>query len=88
MSGIGSVLGAEMLDKSIRTRSDLNRIVESHLIVTIPYVETTSEAGQRKQKIVLAAGGVLTIVVGLVAVYVLMPSIGTMIRQIFSVVLG
>jgi uncharacterized protein involved in exopolysaccharide biosynthesis len=88
MSGIGSVLGAEMLDKSIRTRSDLNRIVESHLIVTIPYVETTSEAGQRKQKIVLAAGGVLTIVVGLVAVYLLMPSIGTMIRQVFSVVLG
>jgi uncharacterized protein involved in exopolysaccharide biosynthesis len=84
MSGVGSVFGVEMLDKSIRSRADLNRIVDSQLIVSLPVIETRAEVRERKRRLVLAAGGALTILVGLAAAYVLMPSIGSMLRGVFS----
>jgi uncharacterized protein involved in exopolysaccharide biosynthesis len=88
VAGVGSVFSVEMLDKSIRSRSELNRIVDSQLIVSIPHIETRAEARERKRRLIIAAGGALTIAVGFAAIYVLTPSIGSILRGLFSVIFG
>jgi uncharacterized protein involved in exopolysaccharide biosynthesis len=87
-SGVAGIFAAEMIDKSIRTRDELSRIVDSHLIVAIPYITTREELNRRKGKIVAIAGCALTIIVGLIAIYVLTPSIGIVIRSTFTRVMG
>ena len=44
---------AEMLDKSIRGSRDFAGVVDSRLVVAIPYISTAGEIRQRKRKIVL-----------------------------------
>ena len=87
-SGVGGIFAAEMVDKSIRTREELSRIVDSHLVVAIPYFSTREEVSRRRSKLILIAGCALTIIVGLAAIYVLTPSIGLMIRSMFARVIG
>jgi hypothetical protein len=53
MIGAGSVGATEMMDGSIRGSRDLARIVDRHLIVTIPYLSTPGEQYRRRRKIVL-----------------------------------
>jgi uncharacterized protein involved in exopolysaccharide biosynthesis len=53
MVGVGTVLLAEMSDKSIRGTRELAGLVDSHLVVTIPYIATVQEIGQKKRRIIL-----------------------------------
>jgi hypothetical protein len=53
MSGFGVVFLAEILDKSIRGSRELAGVVDSRLVVAIPYISTAGEIRQRKRKIVL-----------------------------------
>jgi protein tyrosine kinase modulator len=50
MAGIGAVMAAEMLDKSIHNVRELAGVVDSRLIVAIPYIATAAEARRRKKK--------------------------------------
>jgi protein tyrosine kinase modulator len=52
MAGVGAVFLAEMLDKSIRGSRELVGVVDSHLMVTIPYITTAGEVLQKKRKII------------------------------------
>lgn len=52
MAGFGVVLAAEVLDKSIHSTQELAGVVDSRLIVAIPYIATTAEARRGKVKIV------------------------------------
>ena len=72
MAGFGTVMAAEALDKSIHSTHELAGVVDSRLIVAIPYIVTAAEARRGKSKIVwlLAFAAILALgVIGL-AVYV------------------
>jgi uncharacterized protein involved in exopolysaccharide biosynthesis len=58
MTGIGAVMAAETLDKSIHNVRELAGIVDSRLIVAIPYIATTAEARRRRGRIGLLFGGI------------------------------
>ncbi len=59
MVGAGAIFAAEALDRSIRGSHELLGVVDSHLIVTIPYISTRAEAVRKKRKVIL---GVLALV--------------------------
>jgi uncharacterized protein involved in exopolysaccharide biosynthesis len=54
MVGMGTVIAAESLDRTIRNAQQLFGVVDSHLIVAIPYISTRAETARRKRRIVLA----------------------------------
>src|SRR5262245_58524934 len=56
MAGFGGVFAVELFDKTIRGSRDLASIVDSHLIVAIPYISTRAELGRKRSKILLAVG--------------------------------
>jgi uncharacterized protein involved in exopolysaccharide biosynthesis len=51
--GGGVALLAEVLNKAIRSSRELAGVVDSHLVVAIPYISTPSELRQRKRKVIL-----------------------------------
>jgi uncharacterized protein involved in exopolysaccharide biosynthesis len=61
MIGAGCVYGAEMLDGSIRRSRDLTRIVDRHLIVTIPYLPNPGELYRRRRNIVMLCTALVTV---------------------------
>ena len=74
MAGGGLVFAAEMLDQSIRRSTDLFSIIDSHLIVSIPYISTHREVRRKKYKIIIAAGiSTVVVLAGLVALYFILP---------------
>jgi uncharacterized protein involved in exopolysaccharide biosynthesis len=88
MAGVGGVFAAEMVDKSIRGRRDLYGIVDSDLLVAIPYVSTRREEAHRKSRITLVVGSSITILVGLAAIYFTMPSIGNLLKSFTMRLIG
>ncbi len=74
-AGGGLVFLLEMTDRSIRRASDLYKIVDNRLIVTIPYITTGSELRQQKTRMKAVAGAIvaLAIVAGFVVIEVLPP---------------
>jgi len=51
MVGAGTVFMAETLDKSIRGVRDLAGVIDSHVIVAIPYITTDGEVALRKRRV-------------------------------------
>jgi uncharacterized protein involved in exopolysaccharide biosynthesis len=71
-SGIGGVFAAEMFDKTIRGSSDLERLIDPHLIASIPYITTNAEALRQKTRISWVAKAVVAILlIGLAAIHFL-----------------
>jgi uncharacterized protein involved in exopolysaccharide biosynthesis len=73
-AGGGLVFALEMFDGTIRRNADVAKLVDSHLIVSIPYISTKAEALRKKsRKIMLAIGSsVIVVLVGLgAAIYLL-----------------
>ena len=52
VAGFGVVLLAELLDRSIRGTRDLIGVVDSRLLVAIPFIPTAGELARRKRKII------------------------------------
>jgi capsular polysaccharide biosynthesis protein len=69
--GAGCVYGAEVLDGSIRGSRDLARLVDRHLIVTIPYLSTPGEQRRKRRNIILLCTGLVTILGAAIAVAVI-----------------
>jgi uncharacterized protein involved in exopolysaccharide biosynthesis len=69
-AGLGMVLLAEMLDKTLRGSRELAGVVDSDLLVIIPYVSTAQEAARKRRRIILllASLGVF-LVTGLVLAF-------------------
>jgi uncharacterized protein involved in exopolysaccharide biosynthesis len=62
--GAGSVFAAETLDKSIRGVRDLAGVVDSHLLVAIPYITTAGETARRKRRIIQLWASLAIILMG------------------------
>jgi capsule polysaccharide export protein KpsE/RkpR len=75
MAGAGLVIGAEKLDQSIYRRADLASLIDSHLIVSIPYIATTAETRHKKiRNITIIASFLIVILAAVTAVYFLLPN--------------
>jgi uncharacterized protein involved in exopolysaccharide biosynthesis len=74
-AGAGLLIATEALDSTVRSRSDLARVVESHLIVAIPFVETSRDRFWRKVKLVRRIAILIVVIVsgGLAAYFFLPP---------------
>jgi uncharacterized protein involved in exopolysaccharide biosynthesis len=69
MLGVGMVIAAEFLNGSIRGRHQLQGVVASSLIVSIPYIETNADIVRKRLRIMfgtVSAVLILAILVGLV----------------------
>src|SRR5450631_3058896 len=81
-AGGGLVLLLELADKGIRRSSDIFGIVDSRLVVAIPYITTQAELRQQKFRTTVLIGVALTIIVaGLAAAYLFMPPLDLMIAK-------
>ena len=63
-AGLGGVMAAELFDRTIRGTSDLEALVDSHIIVGIPYIATRKEMLRKRGRSVWT---MLILVVGAVA---------------------
>ena len=74
MAGGGLVFAAEMLNQSIRTRSDLFSLIDRQMIVSIPYIATQEETHHEKTKTLRTVGIVTALVLtGLLVLYFVLP---------------
>jgi uncharacterized protein involved in exopolysaccharide biosynthesis len=81
-AGGGLVLLLELADKGIRRSSDIFGIVDSRLVIAIPYINTQAELRRRKLQTIVLIGVALVFVMGaLVATYLLMPPLDLMIAK-------
>lgn len=72
LAGLGAVIAAEAFDKSIRGIHELSGVIDSHLIVTIPYIETRAEKFRNRAKMLLLLALVLA---GVGAVFYFKPTL-------------
>jgi uncharacterized protein involved in exopolysaccharide biosynthesis len=73
-AGAGLVFVAELANNAIRRSSDVFAVVDSHLVISIPYITTFRELRRRKRRIFLMIVVFAAIVVGaMIAAYLLLP---------------
>jgi capsular polysaccharide biosynthesis protein len=70
MIGAGAVFAAEMLDGSIRGSRDLGRVVDKHLIVTIPYLSTPGEEYRKRRNLILLCTALVAVLAAAIALAV------------------
>jgi uncharacterized protein involved in exopolysaccharide biosynthesis len=81
-AGGGLTLLLEMLDTTIRRSTDIYSIIDSHLVVSVPYIMTKDEQFRRKRlQRILIVGVVPALLAILVAVYFLMPPLDLIIAK-------
>jgi uncharacterized protein involved in exopolysaccharide biosynthesis len=82
MVGVGSVLFAEITDGGIRRSSEIFGVVDSQLIVSIPYIFTKAEVRSRRRRILATVLiCILVLVSGLIVAYFLLPPLDLMIAK-------
>jgi uncharacterized protein involved in exopolysaccharide biosynthesis len=76
VAGLGAVFAAEAFDKSIRGSHELDGVIDSHLIVTIPYIATKAETLRSKGRVALLVTALSVVVLaGIAAVIILGPPV-------------
>ena len=65
--GVGAVMTAESMDKSIHSTQELTGVIDSSLIVAIPYITTQAETLRRKGRVRLLLGGVILLALAAIA---------------------
>jgi hypothetical protein len=72
----------EISDKGIRRSSDIFSIVDSQLIVPIPYIVTAAEVRRRKRRIIVFILGSVLLLIGLlIGAYLFLPPLDLMIAK-------
>jgi uncharacterized protein involved in exopolysaccharide biosynthesis len=81
-AGAGLTLLAEILDKGIRRASDIFSVIDSQLIISIPYIVTNAELRRyRWRKILFVVGFLLVLGGALVGAYIFLPPLDLMIAK-------
>jgi hypothetical protein len=74
-----------MLDKTVYRSSDVLRLVDSHLVVTVPYITTPREIVRQRAKVFILAGlAVAAIAAVIVIVVVFLPQLSGKIQVIMD----
>ncbi len=89
MAGGGLAFGAEMINQSIYRSTDLASLVDSHLVVSIPYIFTQTEVRRRKIKIITSVA-ILAVVIlaGLLAIFYLLPPPDILFQKVMAKLFG
>jgi uncharacterized protein involved in exopolysaccharide biosynthesis len=81
-AGAGLTFVAEIADKGIRRSSDIFSIIDSKLVVSIPYIVTSAEVRRRKRRMILFALVSVLLVAGvLVGAYFFLPPLDLIIAK-------
>jgi uncharacterized protein involved in exopolysaccharide biosynthesis len=81
-AGGGLAFLLELADKSIRRSSDIFSVVDSRLVLAVPYITTQAELRRRKQRTTALIGVALALVIfAIVASYLLMPPLDLLIAK-------
>lgn len=89
IAGSGMVFAAEMLSPAIRRSTDLHSLIDSNLIVPIPYISTHSEIRRKKNMIRLSIGTLTVVIVsGLMAIFFLLPPPDVLFEKVVKHFLG
>ena len=82
MAGLGLAMAAEFLDKGIRRSSDLFHIIDSQIVVSIPYIFTAGEQRRFRRRIIFTVAFFLLAFVGvLAAAYYFLPPLDLIIAK-------
>jgi len=82
MLGGGIAVVAELLDRAIRRSSDLHSVVDSELVISVPYIYTHGELRQRKKKFWLVLATIVVLLaVGAAVAYWFLPPLDLMIAK-------
>ena len=80
--GAGLTVLMELLDKGIRRSSDLFSVVDSQLIVSIPYIATAAESRAGRRRLFVGLGALAVVAIGLLVVtYLFLPPLDLMIAK-------
>jgi uncharacterized protein involved in exopolysaccharide biosynthesis len=81
-AGVGLAFLVEMTDQGIRRGSEIYSIVDSRLVVSIPYITTMAELARRKRRAAALVIASVAIVVGAIGVaYFLLPPIDLIVAK-------
>ena len=81
-AGAGLTVLTELSDRGIRRASDIFSLVDSQLIVSVPYIFTNAELRrQRRRRIWLISGVVVVVIGALVGAYFFLPPLDLMIAK-------
>lgn len=81
-AGGGLVFLLEMIDNSIRRTNDLYKVVDSRLVIAIPYITTKSELRQHKKRTMVAAAAAIGfLIIGAIVANEFLPPIDLMIAK-------
>ena len=88
MAGGGLAFATELSDQSVRRSSDLYSIIDSHLIVSIPYIATRGEVRRKKTKTISGSAIVAALIVAsLIALFFILPPLDIVFTKIMTTVL-
>ena len=74
MAGGGLMVAREMADQSVRRSTDVAALIDSYLVVSVPYITTRREIGRKRMKLIFWLVFILAIVVGgSIAAYYFLP---------------
>lgn len=89
MAGGAAAAGSEFLDRSIRRSSDLASIVDSRMIVAIPYIATRKETRNRRRSRVIKFGTAAALAAGAIAfAYFYVPDPEILLDKALKALLG
>jgi protein tyrosine kinase modulator len=89
MASGGLALGAEMLNPAIRRTSDLLPVIDSNLLVAIPYITTTAETYRKKRRILLTIVIALTLIlVAVIAILYFLPPLDILFQKVVTKLLS
>jgi len=81
-AGVGLAFLVEMIDQGIRRGSEIYGVVDSRLVVSIPYITTIEELARGRRRIVMLGVASLVIIIGgLLAAYFFMPPLDLVIAK-------
>jgi uncharacterized protein involved in exopolysaccharide biosynthesis len=87
MVGGGMVFAVEMLNQSIRRKSDLFSLIDSHLIVTVPYISTRRELQRKKNRFKISMGVLVAVVLaGLVILLYVLPPLDVLFDKVITLI--
>jgi len=81
-AGAGLVLVAEFADKTIRRSSDLFAVIDSQLVIAVPYITTRAELRRKKLTMVLMLIALLLLIVAAIVLgYLFLPPLDLIIAK-------
>jgi hypothetical protein len=61
MVGVGAIFAAQTFDRSIGGSHELLGVVDSHLVISIPYISTQAEILRKKRRVIFFVGGLVVV---------------------------